>query len=294
MASVICLSSHVGYGAVGNRIMVPALEALGHSVAALSTLQLPWHPGMNGRFGQGTRLVPGDHDFAALMDDFCNAPWLGQCDAILTGYLGSAAQAGAIAKLVAALKRANPDALYLCDPVIGDTHKAAGGGLYVTEAVATAVRDYLWPLADIVTPNLFEFGWMTGQTSQELPIIAKAAKALNKQYVVVTSVGAEPDTIGNFLISNDQSILQPVLQSTLISHEALSPTPNGTGDMLAALFLGHIMKKNLAPKDALAKAVCAVAAAIKHANANHQSSLAPEQLRGLTGTGEAVETTIIE
>ncbi len=286
MASVICLSSHVGYGAVGNRIIVPALEALGHSVTALSTLQLPWHPGMKGRFGQGTRLVPGDHDFAALMDDFCNAPWLGQCDAILTGYLGSAAQAAAIAKLVAALKRANPDALYLCDPVIGDTHKAAGGGLYVTEAIATAIRDHLWPLADIVTPNLFEFGWMTGQTSQELPIIAKTAKALNKQYVVVTSVGAEPNTIGNFLISNDQS--------AMISHEALSPTPNGTGDMLAALFLGHIVKKNLAPKDALAKAVCAVVAAIKHANANHQSSLAPEQLRGLTGMGEAVEMSIIE
>jgi pyridoxine kinase len=286
MASVICLSSHVGYGAVGNRIMVPALESLGISVAALFTLQLPWHPGMNGRFGQGTRLVPGDHDFAAVVDDFCNAPWLGRIDAIMSGYLGSAGQAAAIAKLVAALKRANPDALYLCDPVIGDKVAGGTGGLYVAEPVAAAIRDHLWPLADIVTPNLFEFGWMTGQSTGDLPALIKAGKTIDKRHIIVTSAVAGAHSISNLLVSQHSACL--------VSHQALSPTPNGTGDMLAALFLGHIVKKNLAPKDALAEAVCAVVAAIKHANANHQSSLAPEQLRGLTGMGEAVEMSIIE
>ncbi len=45
----------------------------------------------------------------------------------------------------------------LCDPVIGDH-----GGLYVPEAVATAIRDRLMPLATLATPNRFELAWLTG------------------------------------------------------------------------------------------------------------------------------------
>ena len=162
MASVFTLSSHVAHGAVGNRIIVPALEALGISVTALSTVQLPWHPGLNAAFGNSTRIVPDDHAFAKMLDTFSAAPWLGTIDALITGYLGSAAQAEAIAKLVTALKHANPHALYVCDPVIGDN-----GGLYVPATTAIAIRDHLWPLADIVTPNQFEFGWMTSMTDRK-------------------------------------------------------------------------------------------------------------------------------
>lgn len=271
--SIITISSHVAYGAVGNRIIVPALEALGISVTALSTVQLPWHPGMNDAFGKGVRIAPDDAAFARVIDNLCTAPWLGGIDGMITGYLGSAAQAEVIAKLVVALKNASPKALYLCDPVIGDND-----GLYVPEVTAAAIRDHLWPLADVVTPNLFEFGWMTGQTSADRVDIIEAALVLAKNHVVVTSVGIDKNKIGNLSVSTDQS--------TMISHQALSPTPNGTGDMLAALFLGHLVKGE-SSTDALAKAASAVVAAIQYANSHHQPSLAPEHLRDALEQGLA-------
>ncbi|MGL4404317.1 MAG: bifunctional hydroxymethylpyrimidine kinase/phosphomethylpyrimidine kinase, partial [Notoacmeibacter sp.] len=227
MARVITLSSHVAFGAVGNRIMVPALEMLGISVAAVSTVQLPWHPGLNAGYGKGARIVPDEHAFAALIENLCNAPWLAHVDGMITGYLGSSKQAAPVAKLIKALKLANPNALYLCDPVIGDT-----GGLYVPEATAISIRDHLWPLADIVTPNLFEFGWMTGKPDLQLQDFAKqdlveAARELKKRHVVVTSVQQSKGMIGNLLVTNSEA--------QLVSHKALNSTPNGTGDLLAAL-----------------------------------------------------------
>ncbi len=272
VASVITISSHVAYGAVGNSIMVPALEALGISVSALSTVQLPWHPGMNAAYGKGTRIVPDDTSFAALLDNFCAAPWLKQIDGVVTGYLGSAAQAAAIAKFVAELKTANPTALYLCDPVIGDTNKTGGGGLYVFEPIAHAIRDHLWPLADIVTPNLFEFGWMTRQATVDLPNIIEAAKAANKRYVIVTSVEAGAGKIGNLIVSADDA--------SLISHDEHSTPPNGTGDLLAALFLGHLLN-NRSGQLALSNASSSVFAAIADA-AGHRS-LRPEHLHKILG-----------
>jgi pyridoxine kinase len=269
MAGVISISSHVAHGAVGNRIIVPALETLGISVTAINTVQLPWHPGMNAVFGKGTRIVPDDIAFAAMVDNLAAAPWLGEINGIVTGYLGSPAQAVAIARLITALKFANPNALYLCDPVIGDT-----GGLYIPEATATAIRNHLWPLSDIVTPNLFEFNWMTGYAEQELPDIVRLAKALNKPHVVVTSASTEAGKIGNLVISNNIT--------ALISHQALTPSPNGTGDLLAALLLGNIVQGK--PVEvALATAASTVLFAISHANHHQKSNLSPERLQDMIG-----------
>ncbi len=120
--AVIVVSSHVVRGSVGNRAAVFALEALGFPVWAVPTVTLPWHPG----HGPATRIVPPIEDFAALMADLARAPWLGEVGAVLSGYLGNAAQAEAVADLVAAVKAVNPSAIYLCDPVMGDR----GGSMY--------------------------------------------------------------------------------------------------------------------------------------------------------------------
>ncbi|HRP79733.1 MAG TPA: pyridoxal kinase, partial [Aquamicrobium sp.] len=108
--AVIVISSHVVRGTVGNRAAVFALEALGLPVWAVPTVILPWHPG----HGRATRIVPPAEEFAALIDDLAAAPWLGEVGAVLSGYLGGPEQAGAVARLVGALKAKNPGALYLC------------------------------------------------------------------------------------------------------------------------------------------------------------------------------------
>ncbi|TIT74433.1 MAG: pyridoxal kinase, partial [Mesorhizobium sp.] len=130
--AVIVISSHVARGSVGNRAAVFALETLGFPVWAVPTVILPWHPGHS----RATRIVPPLDQFRALLADLERAPWLGEVRAVLSGYLGEAGQAEAVASLVAAVKAKTPGALYVCDPVMGDS-----GGLYVPEPTAVALRD---------------------------------------------------------------------------------------------------------------------------------------------------------
>lgn len=216
--AVIAISSHVARGSVGNRAGVFALEALGFPVWSVPTVLLPWHPG----HGPSTRIVPDDDAFAAFLADLAGAPWLGEVGGILTGYLGSPAQAAAIARLVSTVKKANPDVVYVCDPVIGDK-----GGLYVPAATASAIRDTLLPLADIATPNRFELGWLAGGSSQSP---TDQAKSLNVARVLVTSAFEDGET-GNLLVSDTAPLA--------VRHPAVERPPNGLGDLTAALFLAH-------------------------------------------------------
>ena len=81
---------------------------------------------------------------------------------ILSGYLGSADNATVVADFVARAKAKNPSLLYCCDPVLGDRDR----GLFVHADIPPLVRDLLCPLADIVTPNHFEFEWLSGAKSR--------------------------------------------------------------------------------------------------------------------------------
>ncbi|MGL1102756.1 pyridoxal kinase, partial [Vibrio parahaemolyticus] len=56
---------------------------------------------------------------------------LGGCDAVLSGYMGSAEIGAAILGAVDAVRAANPRALYCCDPVIGDVEE----GVYVRPGI---------------------------------------------------------------------------------------------------------------------------------------------------------------
>lgn len=231
-SAVIVVSSHVARGAVGNRAAVFALQQLGFPVWAVPTVVLPWHPG----HGRATRIVPDPDQFAALMRDLESSPWLGEVGAVLSGYLGDAGQAQAVASLVAAVKARNPDALYLCDPVMGDA-----GGLYVAEATAAAMRDLLMPLADIATPNRFELEWLAGETLGDNRAVAQAALRMGPSRMLVTSAHAlMAGSIGNLLVTPREVILA--------EHRSVPRPPNGTGDLAAALFLARLMEGRSAEK----------------------------------------------
>ena len=221
--AVIVISSHVVRGAVGNRAAVFALESLGFPVWAVPTVTLPWHPG----HGRATRLVPDASEFASLINDLSHAPWLGEVGAIMTGYLGSSAQAAPVAALVKALKALNPDAVYLCDPVIGDA-----AGLYVPEATAAAIRAHLMPLADIATPNRFELGWLAGRDLPDNNAVIEAALQLNAPTVVATSALAMMSgSTGNLLVKANETIMA--------EHRTVDGPTNGLGDLTSALFLAR-------------------------------------------------------
>ncbi len=223
--AVIVISSHVARGSVGNRAAVFALETLGHPVWAVPTVLLPWHPG----HGPATRIVPEPEQFSAFMMDLERAPWLGEVTAVLSGYLGDAGQAADVAVLVEVVKAKNPNAIYVCDPVMGDA-----GGLYVAETVAEAMRDLLLPIADIATPNRYELEWLSGQKIVDLRSTISAAEAAGPHRMLVTSAPAMiAGGIANLLLTPSEALLA--------EHRMIPKPPNGLGDLTAAVFLARLM-----------------------------------------------------
>ena len=223
--AVIVISSHVARGSVGNRAAVFALETLGHPVWAVPTVLLPWHPG----HGPATRIVPEPEQFSAFMRDLERAPWLGEVAGVLSGYLGDAGQAVDVAALVHAVKARNPNAIYVCDPVMGDA-----GGLYVAETIAEAMRDLLMPIADIATPNRYELEWITGQKLDDLRSTMSAAQDAGPPRMLVTSAPAMiAGGIGNLLLTPSEAMLA--------EHRVIARPPNGLGDLTAAVFLARLL-----------------------------------------------------
>lgn len=240
--AVISISSHVVRGSVGNRAAAFAFEALGFPAWVVPTVTLSWHPG----HGPATRYAATQEDFESLIDDMIEAPWIGEVGGILTGYLANPHQAECAARLFDKLKQTNPQPVYLCDPVIGDE-----GGLYVLEDTANAIKEHLLPLADIVTPNRFELGWLSGaSTPQTRDEAVQLASSLAPENVLVTSCpGTRADEMGNLFCK--------LGRTDFAGHGLLDNPPNGLGDLTAALFLAHWLD-GLSAKDNLSRTTASV------------------------------------
>lgn len=220
--AVIVVNSHVARGGVGGRASVFALERMGFPVWSAPTVLLPWHPG----HGRASRIAPDNAAFGALLADLGKAKWLGEVGALLSGYFGAVDQAAAVAELARATKARNPAAVFLCDPNVGDDY-----GLFQPEAMVVALRDLMMPIADIATPNRYELGWLTAMPIDDNVALVAAARALGPREVVVTSAHAPEGEIGTLVVSGEGAYLA--------SHRAVAGAPHGTGDLFAALYLGH-------------------------------------------------------
>ena len=237
--AIICISSHVARGSVGNRAMVFALERLGFEVWAVPTVLFTHHPG----HGKTVQIAYDDSRFVELLETLIQDGRAAQVAGIVSGYLTSTAQVEAVATLVGALKAARPDALYLCDPVMGDAAPGDAGKLYLDAAIAGAIRDLLLPLADIATPNAFECTWLAGAEHSPSPDLAALARSLPPPAVLVTSAPALiRGHIGNLLVTEREPIL--------FEHPAIPNAAKGTGDLLAALLLARRLQGQSLPKAA--------------------------------------------
>lgn len=226
MATILAISSHVARGSVGLAATVPALQWLGHEVWALPTVLLASRPGLGGLARHD--LPPADLAamLAALQADGC---WR-SLDAVLTGYFPSAASVVAAAEAVGQIKKAAPGIPVLVDPIVGDA-----GRLYVAEATATAIRGALLPLATIATPNLFELHWLAGLRHSEgdRPDPVGVARGLGVPTVVVTSAAKTSGSVATLLVTDRTAAERGIARRNGI--------PNGAGDLLAGLLLGHLL-----------------------------------------------------
>jgi pyridoxine kinase len=248
MGRVLAISSQVARGHVGLSAIVPALQRLGHDVIALPTILLSNHP--------GHAHVAGEKVAADLLRRMLDAleanGWLGEIDAVMTGYLPSVAHVEVAIEAIRRVQAHGGGARVLTDPVLGDDPK----GVYIDTAAAERIRDALVPLADTVTPNAFELGWLTGAVIRSTPEAIRAAAVLSPRRVLVTSAPSGGATLDNVLVDKATG------QTLACAVPRQARVPNGTGDLLAALYLGHELSGRTAP-EALALTVGGLEALIK-------------------------------
>jgi len=116
MPTILSLSSQVARGHVGHSVAVFAWQRLGIEVVALPTILLSNRPDYPHRAGERVRPELLNDMLAAIEAN----GWMGEIDALFTGYLPSAEHVAVAAALVARLKAANAGILYCCDPILGD------------------------------------------------------------------------------------------------------------------------------------------------------------------------------
>jgi pyridoxine kinase len=257
MARVLALSSHVAFGSVGLAVIVPALQALGHEVVALPTVVLSNHPGY-ARFS-GEHIAPAALE--RMIDSLDANGWLAGIDGVLTGYLPTPRHVRVAEAAVRRIREANASLLFVCDPVFGDDP----GGLYLEEAAAAAIRERLLPLCDVATPNRFELAWLSGKPVTSVEEAAAAARALGVPTVLATSIPEGEKRLATLLVGASEA------RACFVPRREVAP--HGTGDLLAALYLGHAL--NGANSDAcLARAAAAVEASIAASSSRDELSLA--------------------
>lgn len=240
--AILSINSGVAYGYVGNSASMPALQRMGFEVWRIDTVSFSNHPA----HGSFAGLVRDPAELAGLVEGLDKLGVLGRCEAVLSGYLGDAGTGEVVADAVRRARAANPSALYLCDPVIGDH-----GRVYVRDGVPDAVRDLLLPLADIATPNAFELEFLTGEGDT---LAAARALTVERGLATVASGLGSGETIECLVVEPDGSVRRPT------SPRLASPY-SGTGDLFAALLLGWRLRTgDLA--DATARAMAGVSAAI--------------------------------
>lgn len=240
MATILSISSQVVAGHVGNSAGVFALMRLGHTVWPVPTVLLSHHPG----HGAPARHAVRAADITHMIDSLAARGWFGGCAALFSGYLANADQADAVLRAVDRLKDANPDALYVCDPIMGD----ADTGLYVPQEVPAAQKR-LVEAADILTPNLFELDELSSTPCGTQEQAVAAARGLGPRLVLVSSAPAPGTRIATLAVEPETA--------HLCETPHLHGVPHGTGDLMAALFVGHLIGGS-APPAALAHAAGAV------------------------------------
>jgi pyridoxine kinase len=254
--SVISIQSQVAFGHVGNSAAVFPLQMHGIDVIAVPTTLLsnrPGYPTIRGRVLE-TKLV------ADLLLGIEERGAVDSAKMILSGYLGSPEIAAIVAEFVERAKARNGALRYACDPVLGDRDS----GLFVQENIPPLMRDRLCALADIITPNHFEFEWLSGAKVTAIDqVIARAQELIARgpSTVVVTSAELADTPEGEIdTIAVERS--RASFKTFRVRTPKLPVSPNGTGDLFAALYVSaSVREKDTA--DALSHAASAIFAVLE-------------------------------
>lgn len=262
----------MAYGHAGNSSAVFPLQRLGVDVWPVHTVNFSNHTGYGAWRGP---LIPAA-DVWEVVQGINDRGVLDQVDALLCGYLGTPEVGQVILDSAALVKEHNPRAILCADPVMGDV----GRGFYARPGIPEYWRDHVVPVADIMTPNLFELEFLTGRETTSLADVLAAAGELRgrgPKTVVITSVTGEDlgdDRIRMIGVTDDGAwiVETPVLDRHF----------TGSGDLTTATFLAHWLKTG----DMAAS--LAATASVVYSLLEHTTSEGHQELRLVSGQDNIV------
>ncbi|ORF28121.1 pyridoxal kinase PdxY [Snodgrassella alvi] len=235
MKNILSIQSHVVFGHAGNSATVFPIRRLGVNVWPLNTVQFSNHT----QYKQWKGMVMPAAHLLDIADGIAAIDELKNCDAVLSGYMGSAEQGNVITDIVRKVKQANPQAIYFCDPVMGHPEK----GCIVAGGVAEFLCDVALPLSDMIAPNLFELEELNNkQRIHNVEEAVAACRALcNKGPRVVlvkhlSRAGYQTDRFEMLLVTAEEAwhIHRPLVDFG-------ERQPVGVGDMTSGIFLADYL-----------------------------------------------------
>ena len=250
MNNILAIQSHVVFGHAGNSAAEFPMRRLGANVWPLNTVQFSNHT----QYGKWTGCVMPPAHLTEIVQGIAAIDQLKRCDAVLSGYLGSAEQGEHILGIVRQVKAANPQAKFFCDPVMGHPEK----GCIVAPGVAEFHKRYAMPVSDIIAPNLIELEILAGRDVKDVADAVLAARELIAQGPEIVLVkhlaraGYSQDRFEMLLVTADEAwhISRP-----LIDFGARHPV--GVGDVTSGLLLVKLLQ-GASLRDALEHVTAAV------------------------------------
>ncbi|EOI3568137.1 pyridoxal kinase PdxY [Cronobacter dublinensis] len=235
MKNILAIQSHVVFGHAGNSAAEFPMRRLGANVWPLNTVQFSNHT----QYGQWTGAVMPPSHLTEIVQGIAAIGQLSRCDAVLSGYLGSAEQGEQILEIVRQVKAANPQAKYFCDPVMGHPEK----GCIVAPGVAEFHARFALPASDMIAPNLLELEMLSGHpvaSVDEAVATARELIARGPQIVLVKHLaraGFQQDRFEMLLVTAEEAwhISRP-----LVDFGARQPV--GVGDVTSGLLLVKLLQ----------------------------------------------------
>jgi hydroxymethylpyrimidine/phosphomethylpyrimidine kinase len=163
-----------------------------------------------------------------------------QMDAIFTDINVDAVKIGMVSNIEIIKAIAKKLEMYDAKNIVLDPVAVSTSGFKLLEDKAVdTLKEYLFPLATVITPNMFEAEMLLGRKLRSEPSLVTAAKDLYEKYGVATLVK------GGHLEGNDAvDILYHDINKALIIKEEKVNNPNthGTGCTLSSAIASNLAK----------------------------------------------------
>lgn len=234
MKTVLSIQSNVVYGYAGNKVATLAMQLQGVEVMPIHTVQLS----SNTVYPHYDGIVLGAQQITRIVNSLEKIGVLSSIDAIISGYIGLAEQGEEILKAVKKIKFYNPDAIYICDPVMGgDINKGSSLPQNIIDFFTKQAIKY----ADYITPNLLELQILSNQEIKTFNDVLNAIKTLQNKPI-------QAILVKNLLHAGKTTeLFEMILATPSQSYHLARPLydfphrPLGVGDLICSLFTAHLV-----------------------------------------------------